>query len=292
MDELEIPEQRRMIETFASQIALALERVHYVEIAQDALVSMESERLRNSLLSAISHDLRTPLTSIVGFASMLAEGPGGDERRGPQAQELAEAIHDEALRMTGLVTNLLDMARLQDGSMRLNRQWSSIEEVIGSALSGCRRMLAGRAIETRVPADLPLVRLDAVLVERLFANLLENASKYTPAGSPIAIAASTLEGGSERHLKVEVQDCGPGLPIGMESRLFEKFTRGEKESAKPGIGLGLAICGAVVEAHGGRIGAQNRLAPDGAVIGATFWFTVPANETPTIETEDIEDTGV
>ena len=289
MEELDIPEQRRMIDTFASQIALALERVHYVEIAQDALVSMESERLRNSLLSAISHDLRTPLTSIVGFASMLAEGPSGDERSGPQAQELAEAIHDEALRMTGLVTNLLDMARLQEGSMRLNRQWSSIEEVIGSALSACRRRLAGRAIETRVPPDLPLVQLDAVLVERLFANLLENASKYTPAGSPIAITASTLEAGSERYVKVEVQDAGPGLPVGMESRLFEKFTRGEKESAKPGIGLGLAICRAVVEAHGGRIGAQNRLAADGTVIGATFWFTVPANETPTVEAEDVDD---
>ena len=289
MEALAIPEQRRMIDTFASQIALALERVHYVEIAQDALVSMESERLRNSLLSAISHDLRTPLTSIVGFASMLAQRPHGDERSGPQAQELAEAIHEEALRMTGLVTNLLDMARLQEGSMRLNRQWSSIEEVIGSALSACRRRLAGRPVETRVPPDLPLVQLDAVLVERLFANLLENASKYTPAGSPIAITASTLEAGSERYVKVEVQDAGPGLPVGLESRLFEKFTRGEKESAKPGIGLGLAICRAVIEAHGGRIGAQNRLAADGAVIGAAFWFTVPANETPTIEAEDVDD---
>ena len=288
MEELEIPEQRRMIDTLASQIALALERVHYVEIAQDALVSMESERLRNSLLSAISHDLRTPLTSIVGFASMLAQVPGGGPM-GERERELADAIHDEALRMTGLVTNLLDMARLQEGSMRLNRQWSSIEEVVGAALSACRRMLAGRTIEARVPADLPLVQLDAVLVERLFANLLENASKYTPAASPITIAAATLETDSERCVKVEVRDCGPGLPAGMESRLFEKFTRGEKESAKPGIGLGLAICRAIVEAHGGQIGADNRRDADGAVIGATFWFTLPANETPTIEAEPIED---
>ncbi|CAB3714923.1 sensor histidine kinase [Trinickia soli] len=289
MEELEIPEQRRMIDTFAAQIALALERVHYVEIAQDALVSMESERLRNSLLSAISHDLRTPLTSIVGFASMLAEGPGADVSSGPRAHELAEAIHDEALRMTGLVTNLLDMARLQEGSMKLNRQWSSIEEVVGSALSACRRVLAGRAIEIRVPHDLPLVQLDAVLVERLFANLLENASKYTPAGSPITLAAMAVETGASRSLRVEVQDNGPGLPVGMESRLFEKFTRGEKESAKPGVGLGLAICRAIVEAHGGDIGAYNRFGADGAVTGATFWFTLPANETPTIEAEAIED---
>jgi len=288
MEDLSIPEQRRMIDTFAAQIALALERVHYVEIAQDALVSMESERLRNSLLSAISHDLRTPLTSIVGFASMLAETPDKSGPAGPQAQELAEAIHDEALRMTGLVTNLLDMARLQEGSMRLNRQWSSIEEVVGAALSACRRMLAGRAIETRVPADLPLVQLDAVLVERLFANLLENAAKYTPAGSPIAIVAAAQGSNAERHVKVEVQDLGPGLPAGMESRLFEKFTRGEKESAKPGIGLGLAICRAIVEAHGGAIGAENRVDAEGKTIGATFWFTVPATETPAMEADAAE----
>lgn len=292
MEELDIPEQRRMIDTFAAQIALALERVHYVEIAQDALVNMESERLRNSLLAAISHDLRTPLTSIVGFASMLAEGTGGaaggvaqDKGR---AQELAEAIYDEALRMTGLVTNLLDMARLQEGSMRLNRQWTSIEEVVGSALSGCRRMLGGRPIETRVPHDLPLLQLDAVLIERVFANLLENASKYTPAGSLIVIAASTAEVGAQRCVKVEVTDCGPGLPVGMESRLFEKFTRGERESAKPGIGLGLAICRAIVEAHGGSIEAENRLGADGAVIGATFRFLLPASETPMLESEAVE----
>ncbi|TAM52684.1 MAG: DUF4118 domain-containing protein [Paraburkholderia sp.] len=289
MEELEIPEQRRMIDTFAAQIALALERVHYVEIAQDALVNMESERLRNSLLSAISHDLRTPLTSIVGFASMLAERPSGETGNSAPARELAEAIHDEALRMTGVVTNLLDMARLQAGSMRLNRQWSSIEEVVGSALSACRRTLAGRPIETRVPHDLPLVRLDAVLVERLFVNLLENASKYTPAGSPIAIVAQTITTAAGRFVKIQVQDSGPGLPAGSESRLFEKFTRGEKESAKPGIGLGLAICRAIVEAHQGEIGAVNRFEANGAVAGATFWCTFPANETPTIEPEPLED---
>jgi len=289
MEDLQVPEQRRMIETFAAQIALALERVHYVEIAQDALVNMESERLRSSLLSAISHDLRTPLTSIVGFASMLAGEPRGVKVDEARALELAEAIHDEALRMTGVVTNLLDMARLQEGSMKINRQWSSMEEVIGSALAGCRRILAGRRIETRVPADLPLIELDPVLVERLFANLFENASKYTPAGSPVCVVASLLHEGEERYMKVEIQDEGPGLPAGMASRLFEKFTRGEKESAKPGIGLGLAICRAIVEAHGGKIGAMNRSAADGTVLGATFWFMLPANEAPeTVPPDDFD----
>jgi two-component system sensor histidine kinase KdpD len=132
------------------------------------------------------------------------------------------------------------------------------------------------------------LQLDAVLIERVFANLLENASKYTPSGSPIAIAASTLEVGSQRYVKVEVQDGGPGLPVGMEVRLFEKFTRGERESAKPGIGLGLAICRAIVEAHGGSIEAENRLGADGAVIGATFRFLLPVSEAPTIESEAVE----
>ncbi|TDV12216.1 sensor histidine kinase [Paraburkholderia caballeronis] len=281
MDELAVPEQRRMLETLAAQIALAVERVHYVEIAQDALVSMESERLRNSLLSAISHDLRTPLTSIVGFASLLAQQPHDATPAGRSAHELADAIHDEALRMTGLVTNLLDMARLQDGSMRLHRQWSSIEEVIGAALGGARRMLAGRRVTTHVSAELPLVQLDAVLVERLLANLLENAVKYTPDGTPVTLDARiVVDGDGRRRVRVDVLDNGPGLPAGMEARVFDKFTRGEKESAKPGIGLGLAICRAIVDAHDGRIGAANRVGADGRVSGACFWFELPADDAP------------
>ncbi|WP_069268975.1 sensor histidine kinase [Paraburkholderia nodosa] len=284
MAEFAVPEQRRMLDTFVAQIALALERVHYVEIAQDALVSMESERLRNSLLSAISHDLRTPLTAIVGFASVLAD-QGAAVTGGPRALELSEAIREEALRMNGLVVNLLDMARLEEGSMRLNRQWSSIEEVIGSALAGCRRMLGERKVQALVPADIPLVQFDAVLVERLFANLLENAAKYTPTGTPVTIDASMLQDEAHRYVGVEVRDSGPGLPTGMESRVFDKFTRGEKESALPGIGLGLAICRAIVEAHGGRIGASNRVDMNGKVLGACFWIMLPADETPPAETE-------
>ncbi|WP_429537053.1 DUF4118 domain-containing protein [Paraburkholderia youngii] len=283
MGEFAIPQQRRMLDTFAAQIALALERVHYVEIAQDALISMESERLRNSLLSAISHDLRTPLTAIVGFASLLAE-PGHGEKAGQRStNELAEGIYEEAMRMTGIVTNLLDMVRLQEGSMRLNRQWSSLEELIGAALAASRRLLCGRQVTTHVPHDLPLVRLDAVLVERLLANLFDNAAKYTPAGSPLTISAAVVEEHEHRYVKVNVEDSGPGLSPGMESRVFDKFTRGEKESALPGIGLGLAICRAIVDAHGGKIGAANRTDPNGIVLGACFWFMLPADETPPAE---------
>ncbi|CAI8691997.1 sensor histidine kinase KdpD [Burkholderia pyrrocinia] len=285
--ELEVPEQQRMLDAFAAQIALALERVHYVEIARDALVNMESERLRNSLLSAISHDLRTPLTTIVGFSSMLANGraaaQGGGaaaaERFAQREGELVDAIHDEALRMTGIVTNLLDMARLQAGSLQLKRQWSLLEETVGAALAACKRVLARHPARVSLPVDLPLLQMDAVLMERLFTNLFENAAKYTPPDTPLEIGAERVTDDGLPFVRVHVDDHGPGLPAGMETRIFDKFTRGEKESATPGIGLGLAICRAIVEAHGGRIGALNRTAPDGRVTGARFWFTLPV-ETP------------
>ncbi|KWA07661.1 sensor protein KdpD [Burkholderia cepacia] len=285
--ELEVPEQQRMLDAFAAQIALALERVHYVEIARDALVNMESERLRNSLLSAISHDLRTPLTTIVGFSSMLANGraaaQGGDaaaaERFAQREGELVDAIHDEALRMTGIVTNLLDMARLQAGSLQLKRQWSLLEETVGAALAACKRVLSRHPARVVLPADLPLLQMDAVLMEHLFTNLFENAAKYTPPDTPLEIGAERVTDDGLPFVRVHVDDHGPGLPAGMETRIFDKFTRGEKESATPGIGLGLAICRAIVEAHGGKIGALNRTAPDGRVTGARFWFTLPV-ETP------------
>ncbi|CAG4888772.1 DUF4118 domain-containing protein [Paraburkholderia saeva] len=276
--ELDVPEQQRMLDAFAAQIALALERVHYVDIARDALVNMESERLRNSLLSAISHDLRTPLTAIVGFSSMLAQQHEASLESKP-GDDLVESIHEEALRMTGIVTNLLDMARLQAGGLQLNRQWSLLEETVGAALRACRRVLARHPVQVKLPLDLPLLQLDAVLMERLFSNLFENAAKYAPQDTPLVIGAERIEDDGKPFVRVNVDDAGPGLPAGMEARVFEKFTRGEKESAKPGIGLGLAICRAIVDAHGGTIGATNRVAPDGRIEGARFWFTLPV-ETP------------
>ncbi|MDR5740067.1 DUF4118 domain-containing protein [Caballeronia sp. LZ016] len=275
--DLAIPEQRRMIATFASQIALALERVHYVEIAQDALVSMESERLRNSLLSAISHDLRTPLTAIVGLSSMLA---AQRDQRTEASNELVDAIQDEASRMTAIVTNLLDMARLQAGSPKLNLEWSLLEEAVGSALRDCRRTLARHPVRVVLPAGLPLLQFDAVLMERLFANLLENAAKYVPAGTPVTIGAARIEEDGKPYVRVTVDDAGPGLPLGLETRIFEKFMRGDSESSTPGVGLGLAICRAIAEAHGGKIGAINRVAADGRVEGARFWFTLPVDTPP------------
>lgn len=281
-DELDVPEQARMLEAFAAQIALALERVHYVEIARDALVSMESERLRNSLLSAISHDLRTPLTALVGMSSMLAATRADAPAKDAREDELIEAIQDEALRMTGIVTNLLDMARLQAGSLRLNRQWSVLEETVGAALAACKRVLMRHPARVYLPPDLPLLQTDAVLMERLFANLFENAAKYAPPDTPLEISAERIMDDGRPFVRVNVDDFGPGLPAGVETRLFEKFTRGEKESAKPGIGLGLAICRAIVDAHGGKIGALDRVAADGRVAGARFWFSLPVDPAPPV----------
>jgi two-component system sensor histidine kinase KdpD len=277
-----LPEQYRLLETFAAQIALALERVHYVEVARDALVSMESERLRNALLSTLSHDLRTPLTAIVGLSSAVLQ----QLAHAPAAQrELAHDLHEEAHRMSSMVSNLLDMARLQSGSVPLNREWQTLEEVVGSALRATGRVLGNRSVQVSLPEDLPLLHFDAVLLERVLVNLLENAAKYTPAESQIAVAAAR----DGHAVRVWVDDFGPGLPPGMEDRIFERFTRGEREMSRPGTGLGLALCRAIVEAHGGRIWAENR--PGG---GARFAFTLPllkAPAMPDLSEPDFADPG-
>jgi len=258
------PEQQQLLDTFASQIALALERVHYVDVAQDALINMEAERLRNSLLSAISHDLRTPLTAIVGLASTLDEQSDlSVEKR----HELSHAIHEEALRMSGLVANLLDMARLQSGKINLNLQWQPLEEVVGSALRACNHSLIGHQLVTDIPKDLPLLSFDAVLIERVLCNLIENAAKYGEG----MIHLTAIKHKDE--VWVVITDNGPGLPTGIN--IFEKFTRGDVESASPGVGLGLAICEAIVGAHGGKIWAETL-----DLGGAQFTFSLPIGVAP------------
>jgi two-component system sensor histidine kinase KdpD len=198
----------------------------------------------------------------------------------PNQRALADALRDETVRLGRLVTNLLDMARIESGDVRLQRQWQPIEEVIGTALAASRAALAGHRVETHVPADLPLVQYDAVLVERVLSNLLENAGKYTPPGSTIGVAAAV----HGQWLEVAVTDDGPGLPPGQEEAVFEKFTRGERESAKPGVGLGLAICRAIVAAHGGTIRAANRTTG-----GAAFTFTLPLGTPPALPPDDMEE---
>ena len=269
-----VPEQQRQLDTFAALAAIALERVHYVEVAQQVLIQMESERLRNSLLAALSHDLRTPLAALVGLAESLAmttPAPTGSQL------ETTQAIADEARRMSALVNNLLDMARIQSGEVKLRRQWLPFEEVVGSALKSAQSALIRHPVEVELSRDLPLVELDATLIERVLYNILENAGKYTPEGTPVRLTAEV----AGTNLLVAISDRGPGVPKGQEEAIFEKFVRGARESATPGVGLGLAISRAIVEAHRGRIWAENN-----SVGGARFCFTLPLGIPPAAPHEE------
>ncbi len=267
------PDPRRLLDTCASLLAISLERIHYIDVARKSTVQIESERLRNSLLSAISHDLRTPLAALVGLADALEMT---QPTLSPVQQQVADAIRDSALRMNSMVGNLLDMARLEAGAVPMRREWQPLEEVVGSALAACAPSLQGRPIHVRLAEDLPLLHLDAVLFERVLANLLENAAKFTPAGSAIELEAIA----SSDTVTLHVDDHGPGLPAGREDTLFDKFERGSKESATPGVGLGLAISRAIVQAHQGTIRAENRLR-DGEVAGARFTIELPRGDPPT-----------
>ncbi len=261
-----VPEQHRLLETFATQIAIALERVHFADVAQGTELRMREESLRNSLLAAISHDVRTPLAGIVGAASSLLTQKHAPE----QAHALLTGIHDEAMAMSVLASNLLDMARMQSGPVQLRREWQPVDEIIGSALRNTARVLATHPVDVRIDAGLPLVEIDSVLMERVLVNLLENAAKYTAAGTVIHLRAGQQTG----HLLLEVDDEGPGLPDEGE-KLFAKFVRGAKESSTTGVGLGLALCRAIVTAHGGRISAGS-----GRHGGACFRITLPLGEPP------------
>ena len=269
-----IPEQRRLLDTFAALIAIALERVHFALVARDTLVKMEAERQRNSLLAALSHDLRTPITALIGLAETLALELTAEQS--PHHESL-NAIRQQAVRMALLADNLLDMARLQVGGVRLRKDWQSLEELMGSATRMLEQPLRNHPLRLVLDPDLPLIHCDAVLIERVLVNLLENAAKYTPPDTVIGVTAFV----DADWVRVEVWDEGPGLPAGREQRLFEKFTRGHAESASPGVGLGLAICRAIIEAHGGQIQAANRAAG-----GASFTFTLPLETPPLLETEE------
>jgi two-component system sensor histidine kinase KdpD len=268
---LVVPEQRRLLDTCASLLAISLERIHYINVAQDTTLQMESERLRNSLLSAISHDLRTPLSVMVGLAEALKLTRPALTG---EAAEIATAVGESALRMNTLVNNLLDMARLESGKVVLNRQWQPIEDVVGSALRAIQPILGTRSVQVALDDDLPPVQIDAVLIERVLINLIENAVKYTPPGTTIGLGASA----TPDNIELWVTDEGPGLPQGHEEAIFSKFMRGKKESSIPGVGLGLAICRAIAQAHGGTVSGVTR--PEG---GACFTLRLPREVPPIID---------
>jgi two-component system, OmpR family, sensor histidine kinase KdpD len=268
-------ENLALLEALASLVAIAVERLHYVEVAQTSQLKIVSERLRSSILSALSHDLRTPLTALVGLADslFLVKPP-----LPATALETSQAIHEQAARLAGLVGNLLDMARLNAGQVTLRREWQPLEEVIGASIKLIESALASHPVKVTLSPGLPLLEFDAVLLERVFCNLLENAAKYSPPNSSIDIIAAE----SGDSIRVEVGDRGPGFPVAGNGDLFEMFVRGEGSSAKPGTGLGLAICRAIIEAHGGTIAAANR--PEG---GACVAFTLPRGMPPVVEEESL-----
>jgi two-component system sensor histidine kinase KdpD len=266
------PDQADLLEALTRQVASGLERARLADEAQQARVAVEAERLRSTLLSSVSHDLRTPLAAITGAASSLLQD-ASLEAAG--RRDLEEAIYEEAVRLNRLVGNLLDMTRLESGSVRLNRDWHSVEELVGSALARLEPGLRGRTVRVKIPEDVPLVPVDGVLIEQALVNLLENALKYTDPAGPIDIAAG-MEDGS---LVVEVADEGPGLPAGDEERVFEKFYRAA--SGQRGFGLGLPICRAIVTAHGGRIWAERR-----EPRGTRFRFALPLGAMPPPARED------
>jgi two-component system sensor histidine kinase KdpD len=269
-----LPEQFHLLETFAGQIALALERAQLAERAQQASIDAETEGLRNALLASISHDLRTPLAVIAGASSSLAES--GDRLSVEARHALAHSIYEQSEEMTKLVTNVLEMTRLEAGTIALNRDWHALGEIVGSVLHRLKERLSGHPVRTEIPNDLPLVRADATLIEQVFVNLLDNAAKYTRPGSTIRVRAE--KDGS--NLLVSVEDSGAGLPPGDPEQLFAKFHRGTVEGAIGGAGLGLAICRAIMQLHGGRIWAERR--PEG---GAAFRMTLPLEEAPTVPPE-------
>jgi two-component system sensor histidine kinase KdpD len=261
-----LPEQRHLLETFAGQIALAIERAQGAEEAEAARIAVETESLRNTLLASISHDLRAPLAAITQASRALndPDGPADAETRA----QLARSIDAEAREMSELISNVLDLMSFEVGEVHLRRDWHTVGDLVGMALARLEGRFGGRSIEVALPADLPSVNVDAPLITRVLVNLVENAIKHTPPGTRITVSAA-MDGAAVR---VVVDDTGPGLPPDPE-RLFAKFQRGRDETNVGGAGLGLAICRAIVNAHGGHISAMQR--PGG---GARFVFTLPASE--------------
>jgi two-component system, OmpR family, sensor histidine kinase KdpD len=262
-----LPEQRHLLETFAGQLGIALERAQLADAAEAARVTAETESLRNTLLASISHDLRTPLSVIAGASSTLVNHARDLDEA--SRTTLARSIEVKAREMSELVSNVLDLMRFESGQIALRREWETLDDLVGPALDRAAERLQAHSVEIVVACDLPPVHVDASLIVQTLVNLLDNVAKYTQPGTRIHICARE----EDDLVRVTVDDEGPGLPTAGRDRLFDKFQRGREESAVAGAGLGLAICRAIVRAHGGEIQAGDR--PGG---GARFQFTLPTRE--------------
>jgi two-component system sensor histidine kinase KdpD len=261
------PDQRGLLQAFASQAALAIERVQMAEQAQRAEVLQATEKLRTTLLNMISHDLRTPLVSITGaLSSLQEEALEFDE---VTRRSLIDNAREEAERLNRLVGNLLDMTRIEAGGLQLMPELCDVQDLVGSALEQAKRWVESRPVKVDVPVDLPLVPMDFVLMVQVLVNLLDNAVKYSPPDSPIGVSARI----DDSELQIQVADRGIGIPPADLERAFDKFYRVQRPGAVSGSGLGLSICKGIIEAHGGHIRAESREG-GGALVTLTLPLTM------------------
>lgn len=268
------PMLQPLVAAVAPLSGIAIERIHYAQIAQQSEFEVQSEKLRSSILSSLSHDLRTPLTSLVGLADTLVDTLSDRQASAPDnAIETAGMLRDQSLAMHRMVSNLLEMARLQSGHVMLNKHWQPLDDIVGSSVRLLDDILAARQLDIALPADLPLISIDAVLMERVLCNLLENAAKYSTAGTPIGLTARVCP----PNLEVSVCNEGAGFPPDRLDQVFDPFVRGFQEPTVAGTGIGLAVCRAIVSAHGGTIAAENALGK------ARVRLTLPLGTPPEME---------
>ena len=272
--QVESTQQKEFLETIGSLIAVALERTHYLEMARDIEVRHAAESLRNTILSSLSHDIRTPLTSLVGTADTLLLAHALPRER---QLSLLQGLREQALSIHQFVNNLLDMARLQSGNVELNLAWQPIEETVGAALQQIRSVAESRVIELSIDKDLPPLKIDATLMERALWNLLENAVKYSPDDTPIELNIRRSKDGGDDSIDIEVCDRGPGLPSDDGESLFGLFQRGQSESSVPGAGIGLAIVKSIADVHQGKLWARQRKGG-----GSCFHLSLPVGQPPEI----------
>ena len=267
------PDERRLLDALMDQAAVAIERVRLAKDMDDARVAAEAERLRGALLTSLSHDLKTPLASIVGAATSLCDY--GEKLDAKGRLELAKTIEEEGARMARFVGNLLDMTRLEAGAVELTREPADVSELIGTALQRTEGLLKGFKVNLAIEPNLPLLELDSLLMEQVLVNLLDNAAKYAPPSSTITVRAQRKDG----TVRLQIIDEGPGIPEDQLSLIFEKFHRVKnRDLQRAGTGLGLAICRGFVQAMGGTITAANRMDRAGAV----FTIEMPVSSAPQI----------
>lgn len=267
------PDDLSLAQALGAVLAITLERLHYVAVAKQAELDGVSERLRATILSALSHDLRTPLTVIMGLAESLNLG---DVPLAEPALSASRDIYASAVRLKTMVNNLLDIVRLEQGRIAVSLEWHSIEEVLGASIAYLGQSLAGHTVRVAIADDLPLVEMDAILMERVFSNLLENAAKFSPPKSVIGIEAFRREGA----VHILLRDQGPGFSGHQQNSGVQRYDRGDLAPVQEGLGLGLSICHMIIAAHGGRMSLGN--GPQG---GAVVTLVLNLGDAPQVPQE-------